>query len=139
MPIYKGEYMMFKQEGEKGFIEIFSLVLMSIYLVLSMQLFQEVILHRKICHALVKNIQEDYRLEGVLMEAKKCREIKEIIDPSEKIFSIYQPDYFYYFDDGKIYIDKGTTNLLSANYKVYNGKVFITGVKSQSNSIYVRE
>jgi len=131
--------MMSNQEGERGFIEIFTLVLMSIYLVLSMQLFQEVILHRKICHALVKNIQEDYRLEGILMEAKKCRETKETIDPSERIASIYQPDYFYYFDQEKIYIDKGKANLLSANYKVYNGKVFITGVKSQSNSIYVRE
>ena len=112
---------------------------MSIYLVLSMQLFQEVILHRKICHALVKNIQEDYRLEGVLMEAKDYREKIESINPSVKITSIFHPEYKYYYENDRIYVLQGVSNLLTATYIIYNGEVVITGVKSQSNQIYVRE
>ena len=124
---------------ERGFIEIYSLILMSFFLLLSMQLFQEVLLHGKICSAYQKSIQEDYRVEGVLMEAKKYREKKGTVDPSERITSSFQPNYSYYFDDEKIYIEKGSLNILIANYKVYNSKVCITGVRSQSNQIYVRE
>jgi len=124
---------------KSGFIEIFTLVLMSLYLALAIHLVQEVILHRKIGFAHVKSIQEDYRLEGILMEAKKDREKREFIDPHEKISSLFQPEYKYYFENNRIYVMKGVSNLLSATYIIYNGKVLITGVKSQSNLIYVRE
>lgn len=73
------------------------------------------------------------------MEAKKYREKNGTIDPSERITSSFQPNYRYYFDNEKIYIEKGTLNILIANYKIYDNKVYITGVKNQSNSIYVRE
>jgi len=126
-------------KNERGFIEIFSLIIMSFFLLLSMQLFQEILLHGKICNAYQKCIQEDYRVEGILMEAKKHREKNGTIDPSERITSSFQPNYRYYFDNEKIYIEKGTLNILIANYKIYDNKVYITGVKNQSNSIYVRE
>jgi len=126
-------------ENERGFIEIFSLIIMSFFLLLSMQLFQEILLHGKICNAYQESIQEDYRVEGILMEAKKHREKNGFLDPSKRITSSFQPNYRYYFDNEKIYIEKGTLNILIANYKIFNNKVCITGVKSQSNSIYVRE
>ena len=124
---------------DKGFIEIFTLVCMSLYLALAIQLIQEVILHRKVGNAYARNVQEDYILEGVLNEAKKLREKKDSIDPNEKISSIFHPDYKFYFENDRIYVIKGVSNLLSATYIMYNGKVFITEVKSQSNLIYMRE
>jgi len=127
------------RDKDKGFIEIFALVITSLFMVLSIQMVQEAILHRKVGNAYVQNIQEDYRLEGVLLEAKLVREKKGFIDPTEKISSIYLPDYKYYFGNDRIYISKGVSNLLTVTYIIYNGKVVITGVKSQSNSIYMRE
>ena len=72
-----------------------------------MHLFQEVILHRKVGNAFVKSIQEDYLLEGVLMEAKDYREKIESINPSVKITSIFQPEYKYYYENDRIYVLQG--------------------------------
>ena len=130
---------MFIGHGDKGFVEIYTLVLMSLCLALSMHLFQEVILHRKVVNDFVKSIQEDYLLEGVLMEAKDYREKIESINPSVKITSIFHPEYKYYYENDRIYVLQGVSNLLTATYIIYNGEVVITGVKSQSNQIYVRE
>ena len=73
------------------------------------------------------------------MEAKDYREKIESINPSVKITSIFQPEYKYYYENDRIYVLQGVSNLLTATYIIYNGEVVITGVKSQSNQIYVRE
>jgi len=125
--------------GNNGFVEIFSLILVSFLMFISFYLFQEIMMHRRVGNAYVRNIQEDYLLEGVLAEAKHVREKKENIDPNEKISSIFCPDYKFYFGNDTIYINKGVSTLLSASYIIYNGKVIITSIKSQSNTIYVRE
>ena len=124
---------------DKGFIEVYTLVLISLCFALSTYLFQEIILHRKVGNAFVKSIREDYFLEGVLMEAKDYREKIESINPSVKITSIFHPEYKYYYENDRIYVLQGVSNLLTATYIIYNGEVVITGVKSQSNQIYVRE
>ena len=131
--------MMSLGQGDKGFVEVYTLVLMSLFLALSTYLFQEVILHRKVGNAFVKSIQEDYLLEGVLLEAKVYREKIEFIDPSVKIISVFHPQYQFYFENDRIYVLKGASTLLTATYIRYNGAVLITDGRSQSNQIYVRE
>ncbi|MEI6158053.1 MAG: hypothetical protein WCP87_06790 [Atribacterota bacterium] len=115
-----------------GFIEIFTLVLISFFSLTFFYFFQESMLHKRVGNAYLQKMKESYRLEGVLIEAKSLRESDDQFTPKKNITSNFCTEYTINIENDTICVYNRKDMLLMSWYVFRDGKVFITGIESRS-------
>ncbi len=101
-----GKKLQTEVSSESGMIDIFILVVVSFLLIISSWFLGNVLLHYQVVDAHIEKFNEEYKIEGALVEAIQLLKDKGSAFQGDNIPSSYSSLFYFSVEEGKLIISK---------------------------------
>ncbi|HOA98384.1 MAG TPA: hypothetical protein PKN31_00235 [Candidatus Atribacteria bacterium] len=101
-----GKKLQTEVSSESGMIDIFILVVVSFLLIISSWFLGNVLLHYQVVDAHIEKFNEEYKIEGALVEAIQLLKDKGSTFQGDNIPSSYSSLFYFSVEEGKLIISK---------------------------------